>query len=126
MFRNLFSRTDVFLLFVVFLTFLTSLIMTICNCIKKAIITFTLATILLFFFLKNNGININFHHKNSILRNFSKLLINNPHTSPHQENPPKKTQQHPQVLKIHNHLHAFLSKTIHIFLKKDTHDYLNH
>ena len=37
MFRNLFSRTDNFLLFIIFLTFLTSLILTICKCIKKAI-----------------------------------------------------------------------------------------
>ena len=46
-FQQLFNRTDVFLLFIVFLTFSTSLIMTICKCIKKTILTFALATELL-------------------------------------------------------------------------------
>ena len=35
MFRNLFSRTDIYLLFVIYLTFLISLILTICKCIRK-------------------------------------------------------------------------------------------
>ena len=52
MIRTIFSRTDIFLLFVIFITFLSSLILTICKCIKKAIITFALATILLILFLE--------------------------------------------------------------------------
>ena len=52
MIRKIFSRTDIFLLFVIFITFLSSLILTMCKCIKKAIITFALATILLIFFLE--------------------------------------------------------------------------
>ena len=50
MFRNLFSRTDVFLFFVNFLTFFIITHLTKCKCIKKAIITFSLAIILLFLF----------------------------------------------------------------------------
>ena len=38
MFQHLFSRTELFLLFKKFLKILLSLIMTICKCIKKAII----------------------------------------------------------------------------------------
>ena len=48
--QHLLSRT-VFLLFIIFLTFLTSLIMTKCKCIKKAILTFALATVLLILFI---------------------------------------------------------------------------
>ena len=52
MIRTVFSRTDIFLLFVIFITFLSSLILTMCKCIKKAIITFALATILLILFIE--------------------------------------------------------------------------
>ena len=52
MIRTIFSRTDIFLLFVILITFLSSLILTKCICIKKAIITFALAIILLILFLE--------------------------------------------------------------------------
>ena len=52
MIRTIFSRTDIFLLFIIFLAFLSSLIMTICKCVKKAIVTFALATILLILFIE--------------------------------------------------------------------------
>ena len=45
-------RTDVFLLFIKFLRFLKSLIMTVCKCIKKVIVTFALATIVLILFIE--------------------------------------------------------------------------
>ena len=52
MIRTIFSKTDIFLLFVILITFLSSLILTICKCIKKAVITFALATLLLILFLE--------------------------------------------------------------------------
>ena len=36
MIRTVFSRTDIFLLFVIFITSLSSLIMTTCKCVKKS------------------------------------------------------------------------------------------
>ena len=53
------------------------------------------------------------------------MLINNPQNSPHQQHP-KKTQQQTQIAKTLNHQRTFLSKTIYIRLKKDTHDNPNH
>ena len=50
MIRTIFSRKDFF--FVIFITFLSSLIMTMCKCVKKAIVTFALATILLILFIE--------------------------------------------------------------------------
>ena len=52
MIRTFFSRLDFFLLTIFFLTFLSSLIMTICKCVKKAIVTFALATTLLILFIE--------------------------------------------------------------------------
>ena len=128
MFQDLFIRTDVFLLFIKFLTFLTSLIMTVCKNKKKAMVTFAIATILLVLFIEKYWSK----HKissliNNFPENFSKLLINNPHISPHQQRP-KNLQQHQQIHKqiTLNHQHASLFKTIHIHLKKDTHDCPNH
>ena len=55
------------------------------------------------------------------------MLINRPHMNPHQQRP-KILQQHQQIFKqiTRNHPHEFLVKTIHIHLKKDTHDYPSH
>ena len=97
MFRNLFNRTD-FLLFIFFLSFLTSLILTICKCIKKAIITFAfaLATILFYFFLsKNTIVNINFLHRKFNPEKFSKICNQQP---PHQS-PPTTSQENPTTPK---------------------------
>ena len=52
MFQHLFSRTDVFLPFITFFTFLTSLLMTVCKRLKKAIKPFALATIFLILFIE--------------------------------------------------------------------------
>ena len=97
MFQDLFSRTDVFLLFTNFRTFLTSLIKTMCKCLKMAIITLSLATILLIFFVEEY-----YNKKNVFIKIyfeiFPKLLINNPHTSPHRQHP-KNLQQRQQILK---------------------------
>ena len=123
---HLFSRTDVFLLFIIFLTFLTSLLMTICKRIKKAIVTFALATILLILFIEEYYSKHNFSSL-IILKKIAKLLINNPHISPHQQRP-KSLQQHQKTFKqiTLNHQHTSLFKTIHIHLKDDTHDCPNH
>ena len=50
--RTIFRRADIFLLFVIFLTLLSSLIMTMCKCVKKAKVTFALAIILLILFIE--------------------------------------------------------------------------
>ena len=101
MIRTIFSRTDIFLLFVIFITFLSSLILTICKCIKKAIITFALATILLILFLEEYIININFstkriNKKPSKIANQQSLSQSSPTSS--QDNPtPPSTTQNPQT-----------------------------
>ena len=61
--------------------------MTICKCIKKAIITF--ACFCYFFLLKNIGTNINFHHKKLPSKKFSKIANQPP---PHQS-PPSTFQE---------------------------------
>ena len=99
--------------------------MTIGKCIKKAIVTFALTTILLKLFLKNIIININFLYKKLKYSNtFSKLLINHQQKRPHQQLP-KKVQSHLQLPKTPNHQLAFFFKITHTRLKNDTHDYLN-
>ena len=125
MIRTIFSRTDIFLLFVIFITFLSSLILTICKCIKKAIITFALATILLILFLEEyyNKHKL-FHYKNRP-KSYQKLLPNSHKVSFHRHHP-KITQQHLQLPKILQHLHEFLFKITHIPLKNDTLAYQNH
>ena len=125
MIRKIFSRTDIFLLFVIFIAFLSSLILTICKCIKKAILTFALATILLILFWKNIIINTKFLTKVIIQKNHQKLLPNSHKVSLHRHYP-KITQHHLQLLKILKHLHEFLFKTIHTLLKNDTLVYQNH
>ena len=121
MIRTIFSRTDIFLLFVNFITFLSSLILTICKSIKKAVITFALATILLILFLEEYYNKHKFFH----IKNPQKLLTNNHTVSLHRHHP-KKTQHHLQLPKTPKHLHEFLSKITHIPLKNDTLAYLNH
>ena len=125
MIRTIFSRTDIFLLFVFFIIFLTSLILTLCKCIKKAVITFALATILLILFLEE------YYNKHKIFtkriqsKNSQKLLTNNHTVSLHRQHP-KKTRHHLQLPKTPKHLHEFLSRITHIPLKNDTLAYLNH
>ena len=99
--------------------------MTLCKCIKKQSSHSHWHSFFYFFLLKNTTVTINFHHKISTPKIFPNLLINNPHTSRHRQHP-KKIQQHPKIPKIPNHPHAFISKVIHILLKKDTPDYPNH
>ena len=125
MIRTIFSKTDIFLLFVIFITFLSSLILTICKCIKKAIITFALATILLILFLEEYHNKHKLFHKKNRRKNYQKLLINSHKVSLHRH-PPKITQQNLQLPKILKHLHEFSFKITHILLKNDTHAYLNH
>ena len=126
MIRTIFSRTDIFFLIVIFITFLSSLILTICKCIKKAIITFALATILLILFLKEcYNKHKFFHQKRNQSKNPQKLLTNNHTVSLHRQHP-KKTRHHLQLPKTPKHLHEFLSKITHILLKNDTLAYLNH
>ena len=120
MILTIFSRTDIFLLFVIFITFLSSLILTICKCIKKAIITFALATILLILFLEE------YYNKHKLLtKNHQKLLTNNHTVSLHRHHP-TKTRHHLQLPKTPKHLHEFLFKITHIPLKNDTLAYQNH
>ena len=102
--------------------------MTKCKHTKKAIIIFALATILLIHFIeeyynqhKISSYTKYFFHKSSKIANQQP-----PHESPSttsQEN----FQQHQQKVKqiIHSHQHAFIFKTTHINLKKDTHDCQN-
>ena len=52
MLRQLINKKDIFLLLVIFFTFLISLTLTIRKCIKKAIITFALATLILIIFIE--------------------------------------------------------------------------
>ena len=125
MIRTTFSRTDIFLLFVIFITFLLSLILTICKCIKKAVITFALATILLILFLEEYYNKHKFFHEKKSIKNPQKLLTNNHTVSLHRHHP-KKTRHHLQLPKTPKHLHEFLSKITHIPLKNDTLAYLNH
>ena len=125
MFCNLLSRTDVFLLFVIFLTFLTSLILTICKYIKKATITFALLLFSCFFSLKHTGTNINFHHKKLHSKKFFKIDNQEP---PHQF-PPTTSQENPTTSTSTQNPYSSTRSSfqkIHILLKKDTHDYLNH
>ena len=125
MIRTIFSRTDIFLLFVIFITFLSSLILTICKCIKKAIITFALATILLILFLEEYYNKHKFSTKRINKKSHQKLLTNNHSVSLHRHHP-KITQHHLQIPKTPKHPHEFLFKITHIPLKNDTLAYLNH
>ena len=125
MIQTIFSRTDIFLLFVIFITFLSSLILTICKCIKKAIITFALATIFLIIFSEEYYNKHKFSHNSNNSKNYQKLLPNSHKVSLHRHHP-KITQHHLQLLKILKHLHEFLFKIIHTLLKNGTLVYLNH
>ena len=125
MIRTIFSKTDIFLLFVIFITFLSSLILTICKCIKKAIITFALATILLILFLEEYYNKHKLFHKKDRSKTYQKLLPNSHKVSLHRHHP-KITQQHLQLPKILKHLHEFPFKITHTLLKNDTLVYLNH
>ena len=125
MIRTIFSRTDIFLLFVIFITFLSSLILTICNCIKKAIIPFALATILLILFLEEYYNKHKFFHSKKSIKKPSKIA----NQQSHSESSPtssQETRQYLQLPKTPKHLHEFLSKITHTLLKNDTLAYLNH
>ena len=103
MIPTIFSRTDIFLLFVIFITFLSYLILTICKCIKKAVITFALATILLILFLEEYYNKHKFFtKKKKSIKKSSKIANQQSHSqsSPttSQENPtPPTTTQNPQT-----------------------------
>ena len=125
MIRTIFSRTDIFLLFVIFITFLSSLIFTICKCIKKAILTFALATILLILFLEEYYNKHKLFHQKIDQKSYQKLLPNNHIVKLHRHHP-KKTRHHLQLPKTPKHLHEFLFKITHIPLKNDTLAYQNH
>ena len=76
-----------------FFTFLISLILTVCKCIKKAIVTFALATILLILFLRSITVNTKFLLKQFSKENNSKIANQQiPHQSPPttSEEPPTK------------------------------------
>ena len=99
-----------------------------CKCVKKAIVTFALATIRLFLFIEEYYNK----HKSPTRKNqsehFQKLLTNNHKISLHRHHP-KKTQQYLQYLqlpKTPKHPHEFLSKITHTLLKNDTLAYPNH
>ena len=62
---------------------LISLNLTISKCIKKAITIFALATKLLVIFIEDYYNQLNFSSMVKFLKNFSKLLTNNQHSSPH-------------------------------------------
>ena len=92
MFRNLFSRTDVFLLFINFLTFLNIDHNDNMQSIKKAIITFALGTILQFlFFFEDYYSKQKFHHKKINTENFSKIA----NQQPSNQSPPTTFQENP-------------------------------
>ena len=90
MIRTIFSRTDIFLLFVIFITFLSSLILTIYKCIKKAIITFALATILLILFLEEYYNKHKFFHS---IRQPSKIA----NQQSHSQSSPTSSQENPTI-----------------------------
>ena len=119
MIRTIFSRTDIFLLFVIFITFLSSLILTICKCIKKAIFNICPSNNPSnSFFWKNTIININLPTKVTI-QNPSKIATqqsqnqSSPTSSQDNQTPPSTTQN-PQTS-----TRNFLFKTIHTLLKND-------
>ena len=102
MIRTIYSRTNIFLQFVIFITFISSLILTICKCIKKAIITFAFATILLILFLEEYYNKHKFFTKKKSIKKPSKITNQQSHgqSSPttSQENPtPPTTTQNPQT-----------------------------
>ena len=92
-----------FLLFVIFIFFLSSLILTMCKCLKKAIIRFALATIFLILSLKNTTINIIFSSRKNQSKYFQKLLTNNHRISLHRHHPKKhdNTYNYPKSPNIH-------------------------
>ena len=96
-----------------------------CKCIKKAIITFALATILLILFLEEYYNKHKFFTRKNQSKYLQKLLTNNHTVSLHRHHP-KKTRQYLQLPKTPNYPHEFLSKITHTLLKNDTLAYPNH
>ena len=96
-----------------------------CKCVKKAIVTIALATILSILFIEEYYNK----HKIPIRKNqsdtFPKLLTNNHKISLHRHHT-MKTQQYPQLPKTPKHPHEFLFKITHTLLKNDTLAYPNH
>ena len=125
MIQTIFSRTDIFLLFVIFIIFLSYLILTMCKCVKKAIVTFALATIFLILFIEEYYNKHKSSHWKISIGHFQKLLTNNHKIILHRHHP-KKAQQYPQLPKTPKHPHEFLFKIIHTLLKNDTLAYPNH
>ena len=96
-----------------------------CKCIKKGIITFALATILLILFLEEYYNKHKFFHKKKPIRILSKIANqqsqNQSSPTSSQENPTiPTTTQNPQKSR------EFLSKITHTLLKNDTLAYPNH
>ena len=85
-----------------------------CKCVKKAIVTFALATNLLILFIEEY-----YKIANHNIDTFPKLLTINHKISLHRHHP-KKTQQYPQLPKTPKHPHEFLFKMTHTLLKNDT------
>ena len=96
-----------------------------CKCVKKAIVTFALATISLILFIEEYYNKQIFPLEKDQSDTFPKLLTNHHKISLHRHLS-KKTQSYPQQPKTPKHLHEFLFKITHIPLKKDTLAYLNH
>ena len=90
-----------------------------CKCIKKAIFTFALATLLLILFLEEYYNKPKFF---SLEKNqseyFQKLLTNN-HTISLHRHRPKKTRQYLQLPETPKYPHEFLSKITHTLLKNE-------
>ena len=79
-----------FLLFVIFVTFLSSLILTICKRIKKATITFALATILLILFLEE------YYNKQIFsLKEIIQKTLKNCYQQPHNQSSLTSSQENP-------------------------------
>ena len=95
------------------------------KCVKKAIVTFALATILLILFIEEYYNKHKSSHQKKSIERFQKLLTNNHKISLHRRHP-KKIQQYPQLPKDPKHPHEFLFKIIHTLSKNDTLAHPNH
>ena len=90
MLRHFFNMKNIFLLLVVLVTFLVSLILTICKCIKKTIVTFAFATILLIIFIEKYYKQPRFNWENLyIYQKLSKIA----NQQPTKQTPPTTTSQ---------------------------------
>ena len=127
MLRHFINKKDIFLPLVIFITFLVSLILTICESIKKVIITLALATYFPIVFIEEYYKQHRFNGEKNIYQKISKIVINNPLNIPHQPLHPMTPQQPQHLVKQvnPNPLHAFHFRKIPKHFKKDTHCYPN-